>query len=113
MLRQRHNLEGAERIVARIHALGNYFVSTYPDQPGAHLTLCDAYVQSYKNAWQINDRAAVESNMRAALDAAQEARLRDLTSEIAQQTVYSLQRRLVDLKAPATPAPAPVPGKLP
>jgi len=102
MLRRRHDIEGARRVAERIHALGDQFVATYPDQPGAYLTLSQAYVQSYKNACQIEDRVAVESNLRAALDAAEEARLRDLTSETAQQAVYSLQRKLVALKAPLT-----------
>ncbi len=106
---ERHDIEGAERIAARIHALGNHFVATYPDQPAAHLTLREAYMQSYKNAWQKSDRAAIESNLRAALGAAQEARMRDLTSEIAQQAVYSLQQKLVDLKAPLTTSHVPGP----
>jgi hypothetical protein len=104
MLRRCHNLEGARRVAERIQALGNLFVAAYPDQAAAYLTLSQAYSQSYKNAWQSNDRRAIEANLRAALDAAQEARLRDLTSEIAQQAVYILQRRLADLRAPGSHA---------
>jgi serine/threonine protein kinase len=109
MLRRSRNIEGARRVADRMHALGDRFVATYPDQAAAHLTLSQAYFQFCKNAWQIKDRVAVESNLRAALDAAQQARLRDLTSEIAHQAVDSLQRRLVALKAPLKPARSPGP----
>ncbi len=111
ILRRNHNIEGARRVAERIRTLGNLFVATYPDQPAAHLTLSQAYCQFCKNAWQIEDRVAVESNLRAALHAAQEARMRDVTSEIAQQAAYSLQRKLVALKGP--PTIAHVPGMLP
>jgi hypothetical protein len=100
MLRRIHNLEGARRVAERFHALGDHFVATYPGQPAAHLTLSYAYSQSCKNAWQIKDRAAIELNLRAALNAAQEARMRDLNSEFAQEVVDSLQRKLMALKAP-------------
>jgi hypothetical protein len=113
ILRRRHNIEGARRVAERMRELGDLFVATYPEQPAAHLTLSQAYSQFCKNAWQTRDRLAIEANLRAALDAAQEARLRDLTSEIAQQAVDSLQRRLAALKAPPTHTASSVPGTLP
>jgi hypothetical protein len=111
ILRRRQDIEGARRVAERMHALGKLFVATYPEQPAAHLILSQAYSQFSKNAWKIEDRLAIEVNLRAALDAAQEARLRDPTSEVARQAVDMLQRKLADLKAPLTPTP--VRGTLP
>jgi eukaryotic-like serine/threonine-protein kinase len=93
------DLQSARLIGERMNALANALVESYPNEPAAHLAESLAFVQLYKNAWRTKDQAAVEVNMKLALDQAEEARLLDPTSEIAQQAVYSVQRRLADLRS--------------
>ena len=63
------------------------------------VALSGAYIQCYKNAIQTEDQAAVEANMKLALNAARAASQLDLTSETAQQAVYTLQRKLLSIRA--------------
>ena len=99
MFRRLHDIDGSRRIADRTLALANHIVAAYPNQPAARLALSGAYIQCYKNAIQTEDQAAVEANMKLALDAAQAASQLDLTSETAQQAVYTLQRKLLSIRA--------------
>jgi eukaryotic-like serine/threonine-protein kinase len=91
--------ELAGSIAVRMLALATYVVERHTDEPAAHLALSHAFVQIYKNAWQIDDEAAIEANLRFALYEAQQALMLDSTSEIAHHAVYSLRRRLAELNA--------------
>ena len=95
--RRLHDIDGSRRIAERTLALANHSVAAYPNQPAARLALSGAYIQCYKNAFLTEDRGAVEVNMKLALDAARAASQLDPTSETAQQAVYVLQRKYVDL----------------
>lgn len=83
-----------------MHAFARLLVSTHPDQPAAHLALSQAFVQFAKNAWQINDRAAIERNWKLALDEARQALVLYPQNINARREVADLERRLHDLLAP-------------
>jgi len=102
-LRRVRDIIGAMRIGERITALGHYLVATYPDQRAAHLVLSEAYLQYYRNDWETKDPDAVETNMRFALGAAQDAfalesriYYLDRYIETTRQAVYSLERRRLE-----------------
>jgi tetratricopeptide (TPR) repeat protein len=99
---QRHcgRLDEARRTAERALALGRLVVGRHPDQAAAHLALCEGYVQVYKNAWKIPDRAAVERNLRLALEAALQAQVLDPNHKFAHLKVDGLRRRLKDLLQP-------------
>ena len=90
-------MDEAARIAERMLALGEFSVERHSFESTAHLALHFAYVQLYKNAYQTDDWAAVETNMKLARDAAQVALDLDADSELAQQAVQSVERRLADL----------------
>ena len=105
---ERHTgkLVDARRTADRMHALAKLMVARYPDQPAAHLALDRAFVQRAKNAWQIDDRAAVERSWRLAIDEACQALRLDPQDARARYEVTDLQRRLDDLLAPQREAEA-------
>ncbi len=74
-------MEGARRIAERMLALATYFVENYRSEPNSHLAMSQAYIQLYKNASRIDDRAAEAANMKSAHDAAQVALNLDPNSE--------------------------------
>ena len=77
-------------------ALANHIVADHPDETAAYLALSAAYKQIYKNGYSTKDQAAVEANMKLALNAAERALLLDQNSDKARNAVYDLQRRLAD-----------------
>jgi serine/threonine protein kinase len=95
LFRRNDEPEKARCVTARMLALGSHVVAIYSDEPAAHLALGQAYFQLSKDAWQTDDRSAAETYLKLALESAQQARLRDPQSEIAQQAMYNMQRRLV------------------
>jgi tetratricopeptide (TPR) repeat protein len=99
---QRHcgQLGEARRTADRMLALGRLLVARHGNHPTAYLALSEAYTQLSKNAWQTDDRAAVERNLRSALDAAVQAQVLDPNSELARFKADGLQRRLKDLLRP-------------
>jgi tetratricopeptide (TPR) repeat protein len=99
---QRHcgQLGEARRTADRMLALGRLLVERHASHPTAHLALSEAYIQINKNAWQIEDRVAIERNLRLSLDAALQAQVLDPNNEHARFKVDGLQRRLKDLLAP-------------
>jgi tRNA A-37 threonylcarbamoyl transferase component Bud32 len=97
LFRQLKDAEGPRRIAERILVLANHLVEAHPEQPASYLTLSRAYAQMYKNAYQVQDEASVEPNMRLARDAAQKALLLDPKNERAQYALEDLQRRLAAL----------------
>jgi serine/threonine protein kinase len=99
---QRHcgKLDEARRTADRMLALGRLLVARHPDQPAAHLALSEAYTQVYKNAYQTDDRAAIEQNMKLALDAALQAQALDPNDERVRFLVDKLQRKHKDLVSP-------------
>src|SRR5262249_8157046 len=70
-------LDEARRTADRMLALARLLVERHPDRCSAHLALCEAHTNLYKNAWRVPDRVAVERHMRLALDAALQAQLLD------------------------------------
>jgi hypothetical protein len=99
MLRRLGEVDRARRISNRMLVLANRVVREYPDSPRSYLVRSLAFVQLYKNAWQDDDRAAVEANMKLALAATEQALVLDNSSDIAHQLADSLRRRLAALKA--------------
>ncbi len=95
-------LDDADRagsISHRLLALANRLVAEYPDGSYSYVVQSLAYVQLYKNAWQVDDLVAVKANMSLALAAAERALVLDNTSEHADQLAHSLRRRLAALNA--------------
>ncbi len=92
--RRTDKLEKARRTADRMHAFGRLLVSEHPDLPVAHLALSLAFVQFDKNAWPINDRAAIERNLRLAIEEARQALHLDPQDARARDEVAVLQRRL-------------------
>lgn len=99
---QRHSnkLDEAGRTAARMLALARLLVERHPNQPHAHVALSQAYSQIYKNAWRVEDREAVERNLRLALEAAQRAQALHPDNGLALTQVTRLQRGLKDLLSP-------------
>jgi hypothetical protein len=99
---QRHcgRLGEARKTADRMLALGHLLVSRHRDHPAGHLALSDAYTQLYKNAYQTDDMAAVERNMRLSLDAALRAQALDPYDELVRARVVRRQRGLNDLQNP-------------
>jgi hypothetical protein len=93
-------LDEAGRAVERIHALAKLIAARYPSRPEAHLALGAAFVQRAKNAWQVDDRGAIERNWKLALHEARQALLLDPQNALARRDVTELQRRLNDLLTP-------------
>lgn len=92
--RRRHEPEKARRTAESLLAVANDLVATYPEQPAAHLALKEAYLQRSKDARLAGDTAAVEANLRSALDAARSASRLDPANEGAQRALAGIQRRL-------------------
>ena len=92
-------LDLARDTTDRIHALGTLLVARYPGEAFAHLALSEAFFQRQKNAWQTQDRAAVEQNLKLALDASLRSVALDPRNEIARFHVEARRRRLKDLLA--------------
>ena len=87
----------ARRTADRMLALTRLLIQRSPDDPSAHLLLADAYQQINKNAWQVNDRAAILHNLELAIAANQRALVLDPNSELAHHAMDRRQRRLKDL----------------
>ena len=72
-MRHTAKLDDARRTVDRIHALAQVIVARYPDQCRRAAPLPGhAFTQRAKNAWQLDDRTAVERNWKLALEEARE-----------------------------------------
>ena len=56
-----------------------------------------AYAQFGKNAWQVDDRAAVERNLRLSVDATQRALALDPDNDVARKALALREGRLKDL----------------
>ncbi len=101
-------LEEARRTADRLHALAQILVRRYPDKPAAHLSLSKAFQQKVKNAWRLEDRAAIERNLKLALAEARQALFLDPQNVQVRQEVSVLKQRLNDLLAPQKEREAPV-----
>jgi tetratricopeptide (TPR) repeat protein len=95
-LRMRHTgkLNEARLAADRMVGFGRLLVGQHADQPRAHLILSEAYFQVSKNCWCIDDRAAVERNLRLAIASANRALTLDSNSHDARHCVEARQRRL-------------------
>ncbi len=98
---RRHSdcLDEAERIAGRMHAVARRLVDLRPHQAAAHLALGEAYVQMYKNAWRIEDHAAIERYLRLSRDAANQALILDPDNVIARRVSVDRRQRLEELLA--------------
>jgi hypothetical protein len=83
----------------RLHALALDLVSEGPDRSATHLALSEAFRQLAKDAWEVNDRNAVERNWNQALDEARRAWSCDPHDVRARDEVTVLERKLGDLGA--------------
>jgi len=99
-LRRLGRLDEARRVTDRLMAFASRLAARYPNEPGAHLELSGAYMQLSKNAWQIKDRAAIERNLKLAIDATQHALALEPDHELARTCLAQRQRRLKDLLEP-------------
>jgi hypothetical protein len=95
--RRNGRLDVARRTADRMHAFARALVAEFPGQSASHLALSMAYSQFYKNASRVNDRAAVDTNIRLALAAAQNAVLVDLKDDWSRQVVARLRSKLENL----------------
>jgi eukaryotic-like serine/threonine-protein kinase len=89
----------ASRTAERMHALAKLLVTQYPGQASAHIAVGEAFSQLHKNAWQTDDRVAVERTLKLALDAALQALALDPQNAMAFAHVEARRRRLKDLTA--------------
>jgi hypothetical protein len=97
--RQSGRLDDARHTADRIHAFANQLRNRYPDQSYAHLALGEAFSQLQKNAWKMEDRASVESNLKLALEAAERALALDPKNEKARIEAEHRRGKLRDLMA--------------
>ena len=79
----------------------------YPNQAAAHWAVSQAYIQIYKNAWQTDDRAAVERYLKLAVEAARHAVVLDPDNAIARRHLGACQKRLDNLLSPPKSVDAP------
>ena len=91
------HLDEARRIADRVHAFASRLAARYANEPDAHLALGEAYMQFYKNAWQIHDWATIERYLRLAIDATQHALLLDPKHAVARVLLEYRQQRLEGL----------------
>jgi tetratricopeptide (TPR) repeat protein len=101
--RRMGGIDRAQRSTDRMHAFARLLVKRYPDQPVAHLALCESFTQRAKNAWKPFDRAVVERNWKLAIDEARRALVLDPQNARAGAQVADLQKRL-DLLLASKPA---------
>jgi hypothetical protein len=94
----------ARRAGDRMHGLAPLLAARYPDQPVAHLALCTSFKQMAKNAWNTDDRSAVERNWKLAIDEARRALVLDPQFARAGNDLADIQKRL-DLLLASKPAP--------
>jgi hypothetical protein len=92
-------IDEARRSTDRMHAFARLLAARYPDQPVAHLALSASFTQIAKNAWNTNDRSAVERNWNLALDEARRALMLDPQDARAGARVADFQKRLALLLA--------------
>ena len=75
--RRRGRLDEARRSTDRMHAFARLLVARYPRHSVAHLAVSLSFFQRAKDAWQTDDRAAVEQNWKRALDESRQALVLD------------------------------------
>ncbi len=92
-------IDEARRSASRVHAFARLMVLRFPGQPVAHLAMCEAFKQMAKNAWEVDDRVAVEHNWRLAIDEARRALFLDPNDTRAGSEVADLQHRIDKLVA--------------
>jgi eukaryotic-like serine/threonine-protein kinase len=93
-------LDRARRTADRMLAFAQLLVARTPNHAAAHLALGDAYCQLSKNAWRLNDRAAVERDLALSLAASLHALDLDPKNEIASYVVAQRRQRLQNLQHP-------------
>ena len=92
--RRMGRIDEARRSTERMCAFARLLLTRYPDRAATHLALSESYKHIVKNAWQTEDRAAVEQNWKLAFDAARRALVIDPLNTRAGSEVTELQRRL-------------------
>ncbi len=99
---ERHadRLDQARRIADRLHAFARQLVARYPDEAVAHWALSWAYIQIHKNAWQTDDRTAVERYLKLGVDAARHAVVLDPHNDVVRRHLADYQQRLDKLLSP-------------
>jgi hypothetical protein len=81
VFRQLQDFDGAGRLAEKVLALGKRVVGDHRDEPYSHLAPSFAYGQVYRYAYDAHDEGKIESNMRLAPDAAEQALLRNPANE--------------------------------
>jgi hypothetical protein len=92
--RRSGKLDGAKRIVERMHCLGRLLVSQYPDRSAAHLAYLEAFSQSAKAGFQAHDLGTAKWNWKRSLDEARQALLYEPKDARAQKEVEVLELKL-------------------
>ncbi len=102
--RKAFRLDEARQTSACLSALAKRLILRDPNEAVFHLTLCDAFEQQSKSAWEaeVIDYAAIEEAWMKALDAARCALRLNPTSTSAGMKVASIQDKLAALTNPAT-----------
>jgi tetratricopeptide (TPR) repeat protein len=93
-LRRSGDVDRAKRIVERMHRFGCLLVSRYPERSAAHLAYCEAFCQSAKEGFQVDDCGAVEQNWKRGLDEVRQALLSDPGDARARKVVDILKQKL-------------------
>ncbi len=98
--RNSQRLPEAVQTADRFVCLARLLVERNPNDPAAHLVLADAYDQVKKNAWQVKDRAAIEQNLRRAIDENKDALDLAPDDEIARNEMERHRRQLDEFLHP-------------
>jgi hypothetical protein len=103
--RQAGLLDDARRTAARFSAFANRLLKRDPDDAVFHLLLAMSFAQESKNAWQLEDHAAIKRALQKALGEARTALRLDPRNRSARSTLAGLQEKLVGL--PSEPPSSP------
>lgn len=95
--RRTGRLDDSHRTADRLMAMAEAFVRRYPRDAVSYFILSKAHAQKAKNAWKVEDRAAVRRAMVAAVESARRASSLDSQRKDIPQHLAELGRRLARL----------------
>ena len=98
--RNSQRLAAAVQTADRFVCLARLLVERNPNDAAAHLVLADAYDQVKKNAWRVEDRAAIERNLRLSIDENKDALDLAPYDEVARNEMERHRRQLDEFLHP-------------